>query len=128
MLTTTKPNGLQLMMPWPDSLLNPNVKVHWAVKRDAKQASRDAGYLITLQKGVQLDPDKRYQVELVFCPPNNRTRDLDNLQASCKWMLDGIAQALGINDSQFRPVSDWGPLVERGKVEVSIKEIVKEEA
>ena len=37
---------------------------------------------------------------MIFCPPNNRTRDLDNLVGACKWMLDGIAQALSLSDSQ----------------------------
>lgn len=36
-----------------------------------------------------------------FLPPDRRRRDMDNLLASCKGLLDGIADALGVDDSRF---------------------------
>ena len=47
-------------------------------------------------------------VSMMFHPKQNRQRDLDNCQAMMKAALDGIAQALGVNDSMFRPVSMIG--------------------
>lgn len=44
-------------------------------------------------------------MELLFIPPDNRPRDIDNLLASCKELIDGIAQGLGVNDKQFRPIT-----------------------
>jgi Holliday junction resolvase RusA-like endonuclease len=116
-------NGIKIMLSWPDPILNPNVKLHWAVKKDAKQAARDEGYVMAKQTGMELDPAKRYIMEMVFCPPDHRPRDLDNLLASQKWAIDGMCKALGINDRMIRPVPDWGQVVNGGKVEVSIVEL-----
>jgi hypothetical protein len=42
------------------------------------------------------------QVDLTFIEPDRRPRDIDNLLASCKGLLDGIADALGVDDRCFR--------------------------
>ena len=39
---------------------------------------------------------------MVFYPPCRRTRDKDNLLASMKSGLDGLADALAVNDSRFK--------------------------
>lgn len=116
------PNGLHIMLPFPDPKLNPNLHVNWAVKNKPRKAARDAAYILTLEKGVKLDSEKRYEVALVFCPPDYRARDLDNLTTSMKSALDGMCRALGINDKMIRPLPDWGPVVAGGKVEVIITE------
>ena len=46
-----------------------------------------------------------YPISLDFIPPDKRHRDLDNLLASSKQLLDGVAHGLGINDRQFRPIT-----------------------
>jgi len=117
------PNGLHLQLPFPDPILMPNRKPHWAVKRIAANYARDAGYYLAYNQHITLDPEKRYQANLVFCPPDRRHRDLDNLVAAMKSALDGMCRALGIDDKVLRPVPDWGPVVEGGKVEVMITEI-----
>ena len=120
-------NGIKIMLSWPDKILNPNVKVHWAVKKDAKQAARDEGYILAKSTGMELDPGKRYRMDLVFCPPDRRTHDLDNLVSSEKWSIDGICKAMGINDRMIKPIPDWGQVVSGGKVEVSIVELKDEQ-
>jgi Holliday junction resolvase RusA-like endonuclease len=115
-------NGIHLMLPFPEAILNPNKHVHWAKKNKARVSAREAGYYLALEKGVKLNADSRYDVTLVFCPPDHRERDLDNLTASMKSALDGMCRGLGINDKMIRPVPDWGPLVEGGKVEITIVE------
>jgi len=42
---------------------------------------------------------------ITFIQPDRRARDRDNLLAACKPMLDGVADALGVNDSQFEPMT-----------------------
>jgi crossover junction endodeoxyribonuclease RusA len=116
-------NGLHLMLPFPEAVLNPNKKVHWSLKYKAAGVAREAAFYLTLEKGVKLNPERRYIVNLVFCPPDKRTRDLDNLTTAMKSALDGMCQGLGINDKMIRPLPDWGPQVQGGKVEVTIKEI-----
>lgn len=50
-----------------------------------------------------MGPDDVLAVHLEFYPPNKRSRDWDNLLASMKSGLDGLADGLGVNDSLFRP-------------------------
>ena len=50
-----------------------------------------------------MGPDDVLRVTLTFYPPNKRDRDWDNLLASMKSGLDGLADGLGVNDSLFRP-------------------------
>lgn len=47
-------------------------------------------------------------VSLTFIPKDNRRRDLDNLIASCKSLLDGISDAMGIDDSKFELTAKMG--------------------
>lgn len=121
---TDSPNGLHLILVWPPSILNPNVHVHWSKKHRAKVDLKEAWYYDTKSHGVELDPGKRYRADVVFCPPDNRVRDFDNLLRACKSGMDGMCTALRIDDSQIRPVPDWGPVVENGKVEITITEDV----
>jgi crossover junction endodeoxyribonuclease RusA len=116
-------NGIKIMLSWPDKILNPNVKKHWTVKKEAKDVARNAGYYLAKNTGMELDPAKRYRMDMVFFPPDNRARDLDNLLASQKWVIDGMCRALGIDDRMIRPVPDWGQVIYGGKVEVNIVEI-----
>ena len=123
-----KPNGLHLMFPFPDAILNPNKIAHWTKKASAKKTSKTAGYYLAKEKAVILDSEKRYIVKLVFCPPDNRKRDLDNLLASMKSALDGMCSGLGIDDSMIKPDPDWGPVTEGGKVEITIMEKIEPES
>ncbi|MNV98138.1 hypothetical protein D3C71_1933600 [compost metagenome] len=43
-------------------------------------------------------------VSITWVAPNKVRRDLDGLLSAEKPRLDGIAAALGIDDSQFRPL------------------------
>lgn len=120
-----QPNGVHLMLPWPDPILNPNKHVHWTKKHRAKVDGRETAFYIALEKGVKLDPEKKYRVDMVYCPPDHRKRDFDNLGRAMKSAMDGMCRGLGIDDSQLRPLPDWGPVVEGGKVEITITEMKK---
>ena len=43
-------------------------------------------------------------IHIVFYPPDKRHRDLDNMLASVKYGIDGIAEAWGINDRVFNRI------------------------
>jgi crossover junction endodeoxyribonuclease RusA len=57
---------------------------------------------------------------MTFCPPDKRRRDRDNLIASMKAATDGIADALGTDDSKFIVTYAMGSPVKGGSVEVTI--------
>lgn len=50
------------------------------------------------------DTGNTIPVSIVFVAPDRRHRDLDNCLAAAKSQLDGIADALGVNDKRFRPI------------------------
>ena len=113
---------MSLILPWPPSKLNPNQRTHFRAK--AKIASKYKSDCYFLTKAATLNrggiiPDGKVHLYIMFHAPDNRKRDMDNLLSSMKAGLDGIALALGVNDSGFRPVTiDFGPNVKGGAVRV----------
>ena len=105
-----------ILLPWPHRNLSPNARTHWAAKaRSVSKAKSDAFYA-TKASGY-LRPFTRFS--LTFCPPDNRRRDLDNLIASMKPALDGMAKAWGVDDAAFRWSADIGEAVPGGRVIVT---------
>jgi crossover junction endodeoxyribonuclease RusA len=96
---------------WPNRALSPNARVHHQRKAAAARAARREAYWSTvhaLPRGWKANGE-RYVVTIAAHPAVSRKRDADNLIASVKPHLDGIADALGVNDSLFdvQPVQ-WG--------------------
>lgn len=94
----------ELDLPWPDRRLSPNARGHWAVTAKAKKAYRARCCGIARQAGVRalVTGKDALSVHLTFLPPDRRPRDWDNLVASMKAGLDGLSDALGVDDSRWR--------------------------
>lgn len=89
-------------MPWPALRgLNPNHRVHWAQKSAAKRSLRAAWAWEATKQGARKLDAGRLLVSLTFFPPDRRPRDLDNMLASCKAGLDGIADVLCVDDKHW---------------------------
>lgn len=100
---------LIITLPWPDTSLMPNRKNgrHWGGTQAAKVRARQDGYF-GAQKALgtsELTSQDRMPVKITFVAPDARRRDIDNMLACIKPQLDGIAQALRIDDSRFRPIT-----------------------
>ncbi|MFC3338797.1 hypothetical protein [Paracandidimonas soli] len=100
---------LTITLPCVDPELMPNRKngKHWASTQSAKVRARQDGYMAT-QSALgrnKLLLSKTVPLKVTFVMPDNRHRDLDNMLAASKASLDGIAQALGIDDKCFRPIT-----------------------
>lgn len=93
-----------ITLSWPNKLLSPNDRSHWAKKAPIKAAYRNEAYWKAQKHGVILPPE-RHHVTIIFYPPTNAQRDVDNCLASLKSGLDGAADGLGINDKYFRPIT-----------------------
>lgn len=91
---------MKLYLPWPPSALSPNARVHWAVLSRHKNKLRQAAKVeTTLQKrGQTLDVDAELHMTLIFVRPNKRSYDRDNLVARAKAAIDGMCDALSIDD------------------------------
>jgi len=109
-------------LPWPSGKLSPNARTHYAVKMKITKAHKEIGYFAAKTKAIDLDipHSGKIPLKIVFHPPDRRHRDIDNCLSSSKSLLDGVALALGINDSRFRPITiDFSDVpFPKGKVEV----------
>ncbi|MBF5007610.1 RusA family crossover junction endodeoxyribonuclease [Diaphorobacter caeni] len=93
---------MKIELPWPDRTLHPNARVHWAQLAKAKKAAREHAYYTVKGSGlVHTFPPGRIHIWIDFYPPDRRKRDDDGLLASMKAARDGIADALGVDDSRF---------------------------
>ncbi len=102
-------------LPWPSAKLNPNQSkgMHWAATSALRKKARcEAAWVAkgaVLQRLMQKLPALDFgsgavPLTVTFIQPDRRARDRDNLLAALKPSLDGVADELGINDSQFDPV------------------------
>ena len=94
-----------IALPWPDmATLGPNARKHYRVVAKAKAEARESAYLMAGQLTWSLPKMDKPKLRLLldFYPPDNRVRDWDNLSYCMKSPLDGIFEALGLDDSLIR--------------------------
>ena len=117
---------ITLTLPWPDRRLSPNARLDRRQVAGIKAREKEAARILTIEKyfvGYLADVKVDQPVSIEFCPPDNIKRDRDNLLASLKSQLDGVAEALGIDDSRFEPITiRRGPVVKGGQVILEIGE------
>lgn len=89
-----------LILPWPPAACSPNARGHWSKKSKAAKRYRADCHLLTLLAKIKR-PEGEVLLVLEFVPPDKRKRDDDNLVAMFKSGRDGLADALGIDDSIF---------------------------
>lgn len=95
---------LEVTLPWPSRSLSPNGRhAHFMSRSRAVRRYRDTAYVLALQARPRPVPaGVELRVALLFSPPCVRSRDEDNLVASMKSGLDGVAKAMRLDDSRFR--------------------------
>jgi crossover junction endodeoxyribonuclease RusA len=115
----------RLELPWPAKELSPNARGHWAKMARFKKGARELAQWTTYEAGL-VDTSLMHllpsplQITITFCPPDKRRRDLDNAIASFKSAQDGIADALGIDDSKWAVSYRFGEVVKGGRVVVEL--------
>ena len=111
-----------IILSWPLAALSPNSRQHWSKVSRAKKAARAEGYYATKEAlpGFK-HSGGRIRFTPTAHPPDRRRRDDDNISASLKAYRDGIAEALGIDDSLFDQAAlQWGEPVAGGRIVVSL--------
>ena len=88
-------------LPWPAKELSPNARVHWSKKAKAAKAYKHTCWSLAKEAKAKVDWDGQVHLWVSFIPPDRRLRDDDNLVAAFKSGRDGLALALGIDDSRF---------------------------
>lgn len=88
-------------IPWPLKGLSPNARMHWAALARVKKEYRAACYVLAKQARMQAPSAGLIRIDLEFHQPSRRDYDRDNLIASMKAGLDGLADAMGVDDKRF---------------------------
>jgi crossover junction endodeoxyribonuclease RusA len=113
---------MNITFPWPDKRLSPNARLHRLKRAQLVREARRAAYYITR---AVIEPGKVWpkglHIKIEFCPPDNRRRDLDNMLASNKATLDGLSDALGVDDSNWTLTLERGAVIIGGAVNITIE-------
>jgi crossover junction endodeoxyribonuclease RusA len=97
---------VEIRVPWPASELSPNRRAHWSQGYKAKRTYRTQ-CCVEAEAQVSWDqvlPDALH-LHLVFHRPSRRHYDIDNLIARMKAGIDGVCDALHIDDKRFKSQS-----------------------
>jgi crossover junction endodeoxyribonuclease RusA len=109
-----------ISLPWPAPALWQNRRVHWAQRAEAtRSARRWAWNTCQITDGFHTLKNAEcgtYRLSFRFYPPDRRKRDLQNMPATQKATIDGIADSLGIDDSalQIEWPMEWGAVADDG--------------
>lgn len=90
---------VQITLPWPVKELHSNARPHHMAKARAVKAARTAAYWQAKSAGVEPCSDALILIE--YYPPTRRG-DPHNVPASLKAYIDGIADAMGVDDKRFK--------------------------
>jgi len=117
-------------LPWPDRALSPNSRIDRRSSTKIRQAARDAGFYAAKEamqkagRSVYVPSTARIAISYTFHAANMRRYDLDNSLSRCKAYSDGIALAIGVDDSRWDAVTlRRGKPVDGGCVVVEIEAI-----
>lgn len=94
-----------IILQWPDRVLHPNARPHWATKAKAAKLARKDGYyramLAGYSKASVANYDGMLHLWIDFYAKTRNYPDADGCLSSLKPHIDGIADALCINDRRF---------------------------
>lgn len=113
-------------LSWPETALWPNRSngTHWSTSSLARATARDEARIVTMQAMTMGEYPAGAAMRITFHAPSNRRYDLQNALSALKPHLDGIADALHVDDCTFTPITIVRGAVRRpGCVSVEIDPI-----
>lgn len=112
-----------IVLPFPPSSLSGHAKgnSHWG-KSSVTKEWRFLAHTETLDAGAITVPDGDIPITIRFVPPDRRG-DRINFPNRMKPIFDGIADALGVNDSRFLPHFVFCQPEKPGRVEIIVGEV-----
>lgn len=108
-----------IILPWPAVALTPHARGHWRPKAKATKAARAEAHWLAKAAGVKPNPNAVLRV--TYHPPNLRS-DVQNQHGRCKAYIDGIADAMGVDDKHFRVIfpSEFAAVKKGGEVIITV--------
>lgn len=116
---------IRIELPWPGRPLWANHRGSLREKITAPKAARREAWGLALEAGLRGGMMKRPFLRFQFHPPTARLPDLQNMPHTQKAAIDGISDALGMDDKHFLcvwPMAFAEP-VKGGKVVVTIEDV-----
>jgi len=115
---------MQVSIPWPPRELSPNARNDRRAVAGVRKRYRQTAWGLALSKKPmndwRVESNLALHLSITFHPPDKRRRDLDNMLASIKSGLDGVADALGVDDSEWSLTIQKGAPVLGGSVQITI--------
>lgn len=108
-----------IVLPFPPSSLSGHAKGHWRAKAAETKKWRQWAHLATLEDKPVVPADGDIAITVRFVPPNRRS-DRANFPNRLKPVLDGIADALGVNDRRFLPNYVFAEPEAPGRLEITL--------
>ncbi len=118
-------NQYLIRIAWPAKPLWQNRRGHWGDVRKSTRLQREEAWAEARAAAVAKMPGAI--LEFAFHPPDNRKRDIQNMPATVKGAIDGIADAMGCDDSGFKPIwpQTFANVVKGGCVLIQVKQAVQ---
>lgn len=104
-------------LPFPPSSLSGHNNGAWYTKAKIVATHRAWAFHATREAKIKVAPEGDIVIKFRFVPPNDRS-DRTNFANRLKPYIDGIAEALGINDKRFLPSYEFADPEKPGRVEV----------
>jgi hypothetical protein len=108
-----------IVLPFPPASLSGHAKGHWRSKSGPTAKHREWARVATLAAKPDVPGTGDIPIVVRFIPPDWRG-DRVNFANRVKPYFDGIADALGVNDSRFLPTYQFHAPEKPGRVEVEL--------
>lgn len=110
-----------IVLPWPPASLSghANGNARWGKISDTKKHRAWAKIAAQAERIAVAEGKGDIRIHVRFEPPNRRG-DRCNFPNRMKPYFDGIAEALGVNDSRFLPSYEFGDVTPGGRVVVEV--------
>ena len=113
--------SFSVVLDWPPAALSPNSRKCWQEKaRVGKYYKANCFYLCKAAK-LSNPGGQKLHLSVFFYPPSRHVMDPDNCIASIKFLYDGLAEYLKMNDRDFIPTYHYPEFQKDFKGKVLIK-------
>lgn len=108
-----------IVLPFPPASLSGHNKGHWRGKSPLVKKLREQAHDATWDAKPTIPPQGDIRIHFRFVPPDRRG-DRVNFPNRLKPLIDGIADALQVNDNRFLPSYEFAEPEKPGRVEVRL--------